>query len=193
MAQAPISKPLKNIRRERFAQALASGLSVRESYERSGFAGDPNGNAPSKLHREEEVQRRVAGILAKSEAAVVHAVAVTQAEIVQSLRETRDMARVGVPVLAKDGSETGVYRPDLAAKNRADDTLAKVAGLYRENDRPSAGIELPDDPEEIREQVFAIIEQIDPGFFRDLKATIRAELESEVRAETKSPSSSSLH
>jgi phage terminase small subunit len=61
-------KPLKNQRHERFAQFLAQGKDGDEAYELAGFK--PNRGNASSLKAKQNIQDRVAAILAKSAAKV---------------------------------------------------------------------------------------------------------------------------
>src|SRR5262245_16920473 len=88
---------LKNQRRERFAQLLASGKTATDAYEEAGYKrSDSNG---AWLARKEEISSRVAEISSErweqeqaSAAATVQHTAITRQSLVEKLEATRAAA-----------------------------------------------------------------------------------------------------
>jgi hypothetical protein len=88
-----------------------------------------------------------------------------------------DSAMEGTPVLAKDGSETGVMRPDLAAANASIAGQAKLHGLSLD---VSANVENLDEelegktPEELKTFILGLLESVDPNLRKTVEAQLRA-------------------
>ncbi len=69
---------LKNARHERFAQNIAKGMSATEAYEQAGYKR--NDGSAGRLHRNAQVQERIAELMAP-------AVEATQATVERVLKE----------------------------------------------------------------------------------------------------------
>lgn len=157
------------------------GKGRKDAYEATGCRGKHWRQQAYKWEQLETVQRRLHRLrddaAKRAIATKVDSDAVTRAEIVSSLRETREMARRGVPQLARDGTETGVYRPDLAAKNRSDECLAKMHGFMLDVVKTEdfaeelAGM----DETELKATVLSLVEQLDPNLRKQVLAEAAGE------------------
>lgn len=118
---------LDNPKHELFAQALARGVAQYLAYEQAGYA--PDAGHASRLAAQGKIEERVKEL---------------QAEMAESLRLNDDyvISRLilnierslqGIPVLDKDGNETGQWQYNGAVANKALETLAKIQGLMDES------------------------------------------------------------
>lgn len=161
---------------------MAQGMSQKEAFIAAGYSHkSAGGGGPSTLTAKKDVQDRVEWLRRKTAAHTVQVAAVSRSEIIESLRETRALARKGSPVLAKDGSETGVFKPDLAAKNRTDEILSKMHGFMLDVTRTE---DMDEQLEgmgkvEIESLITSLLEQLDPNMRKNFAAKIEAEAISE--------------
>lgn len=101
---------LKNARHERFAQALAKGMSATDAYSSAGYKGDRT--AASRLSTNVNVRRRVDEIKNK----VAEKAEWTAAERLLALktifdREAEKDARVAISAIAEANKMQGSYAP----------------------------------------------------------------------------------
>ena len=105
--------------------------------------------------------------------ALVISQAVTRNQLNAEAQETYERAMLGTPVMAKDGSPTGVSKPDLAAANRSIEIRAKLNGLMID---VTADVEDLDsvlegkNPEELKAYILSLLEQVDPNLSKSMKA-----------------------
>jgi len=132
-----------------------------------------------RLEGKSESQDRIARLkTAKAEQLIkteVAHLAVTRSEIIESIRDTRRLAKDGVPVINTKGSATGAMRVDLAQANRSDELLAKMHGFLLDVQRDET---LDDElegksPEELREFVLSLLEQLDPNMRKKLMVELQ--------------------
>jgi hypothetical protein len=153
-------------------------MGVVEAY---GFVGysTTSRNGAYRLERKPNIKDRMSslqGFKAEEVVKVTGALeAVTRSEIIESIRDTRRLAKDGVPVINTKGSATGAMRVDLAQANRSDELLAKMHGFLLDVSREETLDEELDGkkPEELREFVLSLLEQLDPN----LRKMVAAELE----------------
>ncbi len=174
----PGSHPLRNPKHEQYCLARVQGMSVMEAY---GFVGYSTKSATGayRLENHDEVKNRQSLLKTKKademiKQEVAHA-AVDRADVIESIRDTRRKALEGVPVLNTKGSATGAMRVDLAQANKANELLGKTIGLFVDVTREETFDEELDGktPEELREFVLSLLEQLDPN----LRKMVAAELE----------------
>ena len=170
------SAPLKNTKHELYAVGRASGLSRREVYANAGFTGSPHGGTArveqciGVLDRIEYLQKQAAEQMVR---ATVVSQNITRNQLNAEAQETYRRAMVGTPVMAKDGTPTGVSKPDLAAANRSIEIRAKLNGLMID---VTADIEDLDsvlegkNPEELKAYILSLLEQVDPNLSKSMKA-----------------------
>jgi phage terminase small subunit len=134
-------KPLDNQRHERFAQALARGLSATDAYAEAGYQPD-RGNA-ARLTANDSIRQRVAEITA---AAAAHA-ELTKADVLRGLMyeatlgtDTEGAAPSAARVAAWKllGTELGMFEAKI--KHDVSDSLAD---LIREANALPVGIAPP--------------------------------------------------
>jgi catalase len=176
------SKPLASAHHERYAVARSLGMKQVEAYgQTEGKAKHPQKRA-STIESRAEVKARINWLKKQHAAETIRSAQVTREEIIVSLRETRDLAREGTAILAKDGSPTGEKRADLNAKTRADEVLAKMHGFTTGADMAENFDAMLEgmNADEIKAQFISIIEQVDPNFLTRLKNELREELKEEM-------------
>lgn len=171
--------PLKNARHERYAIARASGAARREAYLACGGQAKSVAQAAYSVENADGVQARISAILdeAKNQAIAINTV--TRGEIITSTRHIRELAVIGTPVLAKDGTPTGIYKPDFAAANRSNEILAKMHGFMLDVMRvEDFDTELDGmNQEELQAFVLSLLEQLDPNLRKQLMAQLEPEAE----------------
>ncbi len=162
----PGSRPLDLPRQEKFALAIAQGLPDTEALAAAGYSDRCN-SASGRLKRNTKVAARISHLRHQAAEKVVNATAVERSEIIESLRDTRKRAKRGTPLMAKDGTPTGVSKPDLSAANRSDEILAKMHGFMldvHKNGDAELDAELEGmSAEDIQEFIHSLLEQIDPN------------------------------
>lgn len=104
---------LESVRHERFARYLAEGKSQVESYELAGY--EPHESNPARLSANERVQARVAELRATA----AEAAQVDLAWIAQMAKRNAERSMQAVPVLDRDGNETGEYQYQGSVTNGA--------------------------------------------------------------------------
>lgn len=166
-------------RQERFADLLAAGRDEWEAYHEAGYTG----NNRSSLDRAKARVRDA--VLAKQkhvQSVRIRQDEVTREEVIESLRETRLMAKNPERLHLKNcglkrGDQTcacpAVSSPDLNAANKADELLGKTIGAYvdvkREQDLEAQLETMTDD--EIQAFVLDQLKQLDPNYVRSLLGT----------------------
>lgn len=129
--------PLKNAKREHFAQLVSTGENATRAYVTAGYS--PNGAAQSanQLLRKTEVSSRISYLRSviqeKQEVAtevVIQKAALDKAWVIAQLMENVSMAKSAEPVLDAEGQPTGEYRQNLNAANKALELLGKEVGMF---------------------------------------------------------------
>lgn len=125
---------LPNAKHERFAQFIASGKAIDQSYVDAGYAPD-RGHA-SRLASQGSIRQRVNEILSPgaekiTEQAIegVERVLLTKQWVLERLIENASRAMQAVPVTGKDGT-TGEYKYDGSVANRSLELLGKELGMF---------------------------------------------------------------
>ncbi len=127
--------PLASAQRERFCQAIVGGMTPTEAHKYAGYIskhGAKRATQASKLKKVTDVHLRIVALQALAAAQTVESVAWSQGQVMGELKTNVDQARKGYPILARDGSHSGMYRPDYAAVNRALELYGKQLGMFKE-------------------------------------------------------------
>lgn len=90
---------LKNPRWEKFAQGVAKGLSVTDSYKRAGFSPKSAGQGGDRLCKNVEISRRIEEIRAKLSAKMEYA----REDFIRDLRDRFAKLPADNPVTARYG------------------------------------------------------------------------------------------
>lgn len=125
---------LRNIRHEKFAQALAAGRPQTTAYVEAGYSPGGAAAAASKVANRPDVKQRVADFLQtlanqeqKANQKAVDALAITREDVLRELWDNAMRGKAAVPVLDHEGKETGEFRTDLSASNKAFELFGKEA------------------------------------------------------------------
>jgi hypothetical protein len=180
----PGSHPLHRVRQERYCLCRLNGLSVPDAHVEAGFAVKTKDNW--KTESNPRVKRRLAWLRNQVADTVVNANAVTRSEIIESIRDTRRLAKKGTPILSKDGSDTGHSKPDLSASNRSDEILAKMHGFMLDVTlKEDLDAELDGkDPKELKAFVLSLLEQLDPNMRKQLMSEVEVADEDDSEGHT---------
>lgn len=173
-ADAPGQFPIPNIRWERYVMAVRAGMQKDAAYSHAGFSNNKKG-AYWRLDQNKIVKARFLWLGKKTAEHSIEVSAVTRTEIIESLRNTRLMAKEGFARGGKDGRSTEI-KVDLNAANRCDEILAKMHGFMLDVTRGETLDEELDgkSPEELREFVLSLLEQLDPNMAKMLMAQMDA-------------------
>jgi hypothetical protein len=131
------SLPCKFVRQEKFAQLLAAGGRVKESYIQAGYAdGHHAAQNANKLKnkirpRISFLEKQRAADHAKAREAAIKESAVNKGWVLQQLRETVERAMEPIPVLDRHGKPTGVFRYERGMAIRALHLIGKELGLFQ--------------------------------------------------------------
>lgn len=125
---------LRNIRHEKFAQALAAGKQQAASYVEAGYSPGGADSAAWKAANRPDVKQRITELLQgsarKDQAATQKAVdelAITRGDVLRELWDNAMSAKAAVPVLDHKGNPTGEWRADFSASNKALELFGKEA------------------------------------------------------------------
>ena len=167
------NRPLPLVRQERYCISRMNGLKPEEAFFQAGYKSRSAG-AAGRLERLPTVQRRLEWLRSQVADRAIVANGVTRSEIIESLRDTRRLAKKGQRVLTRDGSDSGEVKLDLSTANRSDEILAKMHGFMldvtlKENlDEELEG----KDPVELKAFVLSLLEQLDPNMRKQLMAEV---------------------
>jgi hypothetical protein len=127
---------LGNPRWEKFAVLTAQKKQRADAYWGAGFKASNRKSATRKgsrlLTSHTDIQARVVEIENDLNAQSLASTNLTQEEVIRGLRDNIEMATQAKPVLDRDGNETGEYKVELTAANRAWELLGKHQGMFRE-------------------------------------------------------------
>lgn len=79
-----------------------------------------------------KVKLRIAELQAKGTEKAAEAVSISKQTIMRELWENSQIGKAAVPVLDREGSETGQYNTNLSASNAALIALGKEIGMFKE-------------------------------------------------------------
>lgn len=172
------SVPIHNLRWERYAIARFHGLPPMAAYHEAGYKVGKSQSGPDRLSRKLIITKRILWLNARVAEEAVTSKSVTRTEIIESLRDTRQLAKLG-----ETRDRHGIYKEtkvDLAASNRADEILAKMHGFMLDVSRTENFDEELEGktPDELRDIVLSLMEQLDPNM-RKMVMSQMAESESD--------------
>ena len=117
---------------EKFCQCIVSGMNQSDAY-RSSYNVRPNTKpesvnvSGSQMMADPKISQRVAELRKP----VVEAIQLTREWVLKELIENVKMAKSAIPVRTTDG-ETGEYKQELPAANKALELLGKELGMFVE-------------------------------------------------------------
>lgn len=127
--------PLRNARHEHFAQLMAKdAMSPPKAYIAVGYSEAGAHQSANRLLRDAEVCSRIAQLRAVIEGPAreraIEKTALDKAWVLAQLVENVKMAKKAEPVRDGEGNETGEYRQNLPAANKALELLGKELGMF---------------------------------------------------------------
>lgn len=133
-------EPLKNEKHEKFAQSLAEGKGVAESYVAAGYA--PNEGNASRLKGTEKVAARVAALKRSIVQSVIERSTISKEYVLEALVDTLERCRQAAPVLDRKGEIVMVENANgelvpayvFDAKNvlRSAELIGKELGMFKQ-------------------------------------------------------------
>ena len=127
---------LRNPRWEMFAKLTATGKDRASAYMGAGFAVCERRKASKKatrlLSQHPEIKARITEIEEMLHEQTLAATALTREYVIEQLTDNVDIAKAAKPVRDRDGKETGEFKADLGAANRALELLGKEQGMFRD-------------------------------------------------------------
>lgn len=121
-----------NKRQEVFCQQVAKGITPTEAARGAGYSGSGVRVTASRMMDKPEIVERIAAIKTTVERATVSRVAIDKAWVISQLVENVETAKQAVPVLDREGNETGDYVQNLVAANKALELIGKELGMFVE-------------------------------------------------------------
>lgn len=121
---------LQDVRHERLAQDIATGMPYKEALKAHGFNS-------TKTWRRKDIQARIAEIVAERERVVIGAdqlaqmaTAITKERVMLEFWDNAMKAKGARPVLDDKGVPVGVFVADFAASNKALEMVGKELGMF---------------------------------------------------------------
>jgi phage terminase small subunit len=125
-------EPLRNAKREKFAQLIAAGVSQGKAYVQAGYSPNGADEAAYKLIRVAQVRTRISAIQRQITQKTIQNTALDRAWVLASLKENADRAMQAEPVLDSKGRPTGEYQWNGNVANRALELIGKELGMFKE-------------------------------------------------------------
>lgn len=129
--------PLDNAKHEHFCQLYANGESATQAYVLTGYSAQGAGPSSARLLKKAPVCERIAYLRAMKERdhaasrqAVIDKAGLNKEWVIAQLMENVAMAKQAEPVLDADGKETGEYKQNLPAANKALELLGVELGMF---------------------------------------------------------------
>jgi phage terminase small subunit len=129
--------PVDNAKHEHFCQLVANGESATQAYVLAGYSDKGAAASANRLLKNAEICDRIAYLRALKEQDQVQArqqaierTALTKEWIIQQLMENVAMAKQAEPVRDSEGNETGEYKQNLPAANKALEMLGTEIGMF---------------------------------------------------------------
>lgn len=133
-------QPLKNVKHEKFAQALAEGKGVSEAYVEAGF--EPNRGNASRLKATESIKGRVDALKRAIVQSVISRTSASKEYVLEALVDTLERCRQASPVLDRKGEIVMVENAEgelvpayvFDAKNvlRSAELIGKELGMFKQ-------------------------------------------------------------
>lgn len=121
-------------KQEKFAQAVAGGVSpveaYREVYGAKNRSAKTLGEDACRASKHPKIYARIEELRAKATEKVVAKLALTKEWVLSELVKVNAAAQAAEPVLDREGNSTGEYKANLAAANRALELIGKELGMF---------------------------------------------------------------
>jgi phage terminase small subunit len=123
---------INNPRREEFALRVAQGEDATKVYISLGYSAKSAMCCASRLQSDAKVAARIAEIKANLQRAVEAQVGVTKAWVIEKLVENVNRAMQAMPVLDREGNETGGYTYQGNVANKGLELIGRELGMFKE-------------------------------------------------------------
>ena len=123
---------LKNIRHERFAQNVVSGLSLSAAYIAAGYKEAGASANGARLMATEAVASRVDELQKLASERTVEKIAIDQVWVLDKLRENVERAMQITSAKDEEGNVIGEFRWNGTVANRALELIGKHIGMFRD-------------------------------------------------------------
>lgn len=155
---------LKNARHEHFAQLVAGGKSAPKAYVLAGYSEIGAQQSANRLLKMSVISARInelrAAVEEPARERAIEKAAVDKAWVLSQLVENVKIAKAAEPVRDAEGNETGEYRANIPAANRALELLGKELGMFVDRKEVRTG-ELDDlTPEQKRAALNAVLGEL---------------------------------
>lgn len=125
---------LRNAKHEHFAQLLSKGETPPRAYVIAGYSEHGAAQSANRLLKNADVCSRVAqlreAVEKPSRERAIEKAAVDKAWVLSQLVENVNMGKQAEPVRDNEGNETGEYKQNLAAANKALELIGKELGMF---------------------------------------------------------------
>ena len=125
---------LRNAKHEHFAQLVSKGEAPPRAYVIAGYSEHGAAQSANRLLKNAEVCSRIAqlreAVEKPSRERAIEKAAVDKAWVLSQLVENVNMGKQAEPVRDNEGNETGEYKQNLAAANKALELIGKELGMF---------------------------------------------------------------
>ena len=115
-----------NAKQTRFVAEYLIDLNATQAAIRAGYSEATAGSIGGENLQKPEI----AAAIAAGQADQVHSAGITREWVLSRLRDVAERAMQAVPVLDREGNETGEYRFDAAGANKSLELLGKHLGMF---------------------------------------------------------------
>jgi phage terminase small subunit len=122
---------LSNSKHEQFAQLVAKGATATEAAQAVGYSEISARKQGSRLQTNADIRARIEELKKNIAEATVAEAGITNAWVVQKLKENVERAMQIVAVLDPDGGQLGSYKYDGNVANRALELIGKELGMFK--------------------------------------------------------------
>jgi phage terminase small subunit len=147
---------LKNQKHEIFALQIAEGKTATEAALVAGYSEKTARAQGSRLLTKADIVDRVNELRARVNEKAASSAAVSKAWVIAHLKENAERSMQAVPVVDKNGNETGEYIWNPNAANRSLELIGKELGMFVERKR----ITIEDLRELSTEELLALLEDV---------------------------------
>lgn len=134
---------LRNAKHEHFAQLVSKGETPPRAYVIAGYSEHGAAQSANRLLKDAEVCSRIAqlreAVEKPSRERAIEKAAVDKAWVLSQLVENVNMGKQAEPVRDNEGNETGEYKQNLAAANKALELIGKELGMFIERKEVRTG------------------------------------------------------
>ena len=123
---------LNNPKHEHFAHLIAKGLTPAKAYTSVGYSKGGAAQSGARLLRDAHIRARVAQLTEAVAERAIEKCALDRAWVLAGLKDIHGRAIQAVPVLDRDGAETGLFKYDAASAIKTLELIGKELGMFKE-------------------------------------------------------------